>query len=50
MTARMKQMGKTCGYYLLMVSGCFLGGFIIGCDVYYFIPSGAYIEQYGFTH
>lgn len=50
MTARMKQMGKTCGYYLLMVSGCFLGGFIIGCDVYYFIPSGAYIEQYGFPH
>lgn len=50
MTARMKQMGKTCGYYLLMVSGCFLGGFIIGCDVYYFIPSGAYIEQYGLPH
>lgn len=43
-------MGKTCGYYLLMVSGCFLGGFIIGCDVYYFIPSGAYIEQYGLPH
>ena len=43
-------MGKTCGYYLLMVSGCFLGGFIISCDVYYFIPSGAYIEQYGFPH
>ena len=50
MTARMKQMGKTCGYYLLMVSGCFFGSFILSCDVYYFIPSGAYIEQYGFPH
>ena len=43
-------MGKTCGYYLLMVSGCFFGSFILSCDVYYFIPSGAYIEQYGFPH
>ncbi len=50
MTARMKQMGKTCGYYLLMVSGCFFGSFILSCDVYYFIPSGAYIEQYGLPH
>lgn len=43
-------MGKTCGYYLLMVSGCFFGSFILSCDVYYFIPSGAYIEQYGLPH
>ena len=50
MTARMKQMWKNCGYYLLMVSGCFFSSFILGCDVYYFIPSGAYIEQYGFPH
>ena len=33
-----------------MVSGCFLGGFIISCDVFYFIPSGAYVEQYGLPH
>lgn len=50
MIARMKQTGKTFGYYLLMVSGCFLGGFIVSCDVFYFIPSGAYIEQYGLPH
>lgn len=43
-------MGKTCEYYLLMVSGCFFGSFILSCDVYYFIPSGAYIEQYGLPH
>ena len=50
MIARMKQTGKTFGYYLLMISGCFLGGFIVSCDVFYFIPSGAYVEQYGLPH